>query len=172
MFADEAMIPATPSAIQAPWRRSTRPAASGVLASLTTTMPSVPNAARRSSSRAGCSMAGISAQSAETTATPTSTTRSVSVVVNASHPVVPDAVVNSRLRRRKNCSTGPCTSPIRVSSGGSAGVGAYHDRPSAATRPIAAAMMKRTLERKPMVRMGRWLLIGTRWAWLEIARRD
>ena len=54
------------------------------------------------------------------------------MVVNASHPVVPDAVVNSRLRRRKNSSTGPCTSPIRVSSGVSTGVGAYHDRPSAA----------------------------------------
>ena len=41
------------------------------------------------------------------------------------------------------------------------GVGAYQARSSDAIRPNAAAKMKRRLERKPMVRMGRWLLIGS-----------
>jgi hypothetical protein len=61
----------------------------------------------------------------------------------------------------KKSSTGPLTSPIRISSGVGTGAPAYHGRPSAAINPNAAAMMKRTLERKPMVRMGRWLLIGS-----------
>ena len=75
------------------------------------------------------------------------------MVWKADHPVTPSSLVNSRASREKNCSTGPCTSPIRASSGVCTGALAYHGRPSAASRPAAAAMMKRTLERKPMVRM-------------------
>ena len=95
------------------------------------------------------------------TVTATSAARIVSVLVKAFHPVVPDAVVNSRARREKKSSTGPLTSPIRTSSGVCTGDGAYHARLSAAIKPNAAAKMKRTLDRKPMVRMGRWLLIGS-----------
>ncbi len=95
------MIPVTPSAIHAPWRRSTRPTASGVLTSLTTTMPSIASVASRSTSRHGCSTPAISVPSAVTTAIATSTARIVSVLWKASQPVVPSSVVNSRASREK-----------------------------------------------------------------------
>src|SRR5215210_5055007 len=147
------MIPVTPTAIQAPWRRSTSPAASGVLTSLTTTMPSIARVAIRSSSRAGRSRPGVSAPTAVTHAMTASPTRIESVLVNASQPLVPPSLPNSRPRRRKKFSTGPWTSPMLASSAVATGAGAYHGRPSDARSPNAAATMKRTLERKPMVRM-------------------
>src|SRR5215210_3954778 len=147
------MMPVTPRAIHAPWRRSTRPTPSGVLTSLTTTMPSIASVTSRSTSRAGCSMPGASAPIALTIVKTTSTVRIMSVLWKASQPFVPPSLLNSRPSRRKKFSTGPWTSPMFASSAVATGAGAYQGRPSDARSPHADAMMNKTLERKPMVRM-------------------
>ena len=147
------MIPVTPSAIQTSWRRSTSPMGSGVLTSLTTTMPRIASVPTRSISRAGCSIAGISAPSALSDRDSRSGRRgSCPCSLNASHPVVAVAVVTRAQPREELLDRALHVAdprPPRASAPASR-------RTTAARAPRQAERGvedEEAFERKPMVRM-------------------